>query len=85
VTRDLCIKEEPTSLFLKMWKESNDIEIGFVLLTTTLGEVYGTNIHLRHGHHNTVLYPIIPGHVAVGTFIRCVETSAIRRNLPLHF
>jgi len=73
VCGDLCIKEEPTSAFLKMWKESDDMEIGFVLLTTTLGEVCGTDVHLRHGHHNTVLYPIIHGHVAVGTCIRCVE------------
>jgi len=85
VSGDHCVKEEPTYVFLKMWKESDDMEIGFVLLTTTLGKVCGMDVHLRHGYHNTILYPIIPSHVAVGTCIGCVETSAIRRNRPLRF
>lgn len=45
----------------------DDMEMGSVLLTTILGEVCGTDVHLRHGRLNTVVYPIIPGHVAVGT------------------
>lgn len=45
----------------------SDMEMGSVLLTTILGEVCGTDVHLRHGRLNTVVYPIIPGHVAVGT------------------
>jgi len=44
-----------------------DMEMGSVLLTTILGEICGTDVHLRHGRLNTVVYPIIPGHVAVGT------------------
>lgn len=46
---------------------ADDMEMGSVLLTTILGEVCGTDVHLRHGRLNTVVYPIIPGHVAVGT------------------
>eukprot|EP00250_Pteridium_aquilinum_P022781 c25696_g1_i1 orf=227-1363(-) len=43
-----------------------DMEQGSVLLRTLLGEVCGTDVHLLHGRLNTVPYPIIPGHVAVG-------------------
>ncbi|KAH9318427.1 hypothetical protein KI387_020196, partial [Taxus chinensis] len=45
----------------------NDMEMGSVVVSILLGEVCGTDVHLRHGRLNTVVYPIIPGHVAVGT------------------
>lgn len=44
-----------------------DMEEGSVLMRTVLGEVCGTDVHLRHARLNSVEYPIIPGHVAVGT------------------
>eukprot|EP01018_Ginkgo_biloba_P013647 Gb_30697 [translate_table: standard] len=45
----------------------DEMEMGSVLISTILGEVCGTDVHLRHGRLNTVVYPIIPGHVAVGS------------------
>jgi D-arabinose 1-dehydrogenase-like Zn-dependent alcohol dehydrogenase len=39
---------------------------GAVLLQLVLSEVCGTDVHLQHGRLDTVPYPIIPGHVAVG-------------------
>eukprot|EP00252_Welwitschia_mirabilis_P025143 TRINITY_DN7738_c0_g1_i1.p1 TRINITY_DN7738_c0_g1~~TRINITY_DN7738_c0_g1_i1.p1 ORF type:complete len:386 (+),score=54.57 TRINITY_DN7738_c0_g1_i1:17-1174(+) len=54
-----------------------DMEMGSVLLAVILGEVCGTDVHLRHGRLNSVEYPIIPGHVAVGAVhaIRGVVTD----------
>jgi L-iditol 2-dehydrogenase len=43
------------------------IEPGAVLLETILSEVCGTDVHLRHGRLAGVPYPIVPGHVSVGT------------------
>ncbi|KAJ7533568.1 hypothetical protein O6H91_13G055000 [Diphasiastrum complanatum] len=43
-----------------------DMEDGSVLLRSMLSEVCGTDVHMKHGRLNTVPYPIIPGHVAVG-------------------
>ena len=37
------------------------------LLRTELSEVCGTDLHLQKGHLAGVPYPIIPGHVSVGT------------------
>lgn len=48
-----------------------DMEEGSILLHTLLGEVCGTDVHLLHGRLNTVPYPIIPGHVAVGRVHKC--------------
>ena len=45
---------------------TQDMENGSVLIRTLLGEVCGTDVHLFHGRLDTVPYPIIPGHVAVG-------------------
>lgn len=40
---------------------------GAALLHVTYSEVCGTDVHLRHGRLPGVPYPIIPGHVSVGT------------------
>ena len=44
-----------------------DIEPGAVLLRTIASEVCGTDVHLWHGRLAGVPYPLIPGHVSVGT------------------
>jgi threonine dehydrogenase-like Zn-dependent dehydrogenase len=43
------------------------LEPGSVLLRTIFSEVCGTDVHLWHGRLSGVPYPIIPGHVSVGT------------------
>jgi threonine dehydrogenase-like Zn-dependent dehydrogenase len=43
------------------------LEIGAALLQTMYSEVCGTDVHLHHGKLTGVPYPIIPGHVSVGT------------------
>jgi len=43
------------------------IEPGGMLLRTMYSEVCGTDVHLWHGRLSGVPYPIIPGHVSVGT------------------
>lgn len=43
------------------------LEPGAVLLRTLGSEVCGTDVHLWHGRLAGVPYPIIPGHVSVGT------------------
>lgn len=40
---------------------------GGALLHVTYSEVCGTDVHLHHGRLAGVPYPIIPGHVSVGT------------------
>lgn len=40
---------------------------GAALLDVTYSEVCGTDVHLHHGRLSGVPYPIIPGHVSVGT------------------
>jgi L-iditol 2-dehydrogenase len=47
-----------------------DLPPGGVLLQTTYSEVCGTDVHLFHGKLSGVPYPIIPGHVSVGTVAR---------------
>jgi len=44
-----------------------DLEPGAVLLRTLASEVCGTDVHLHHGRLAGVPYPLIPGHVSVGT------------------
>lgn len=44
-----------------------DIDVGGMLLQTIYSEVCGTDVHLWHGRLAGVPYPIIPGHVSVGT------------------
>src|SRR3954462_11385765 len=43
------------------------LQPGSVLLHTTFSEVCGTDVHIWHGRLAGVPYPIIPGHVSVGT------------------
>ncbi|MGH7677683.1 MAG: zinc-binding dehydrogenase [Gemmatimonadaceae bacterium] len=43
------------------------LEEGSALLHTLYSEVCGTDVHLHHGKLAGVPYPIIPGHVSVGT------------------
>lgn len=44
-----------------------EIQTGGVLLRTIASEVCGTDVHLWHGRLAGVPYPLIPGHVSVGT------------------
>jgi L-iditol 2-dehydrogenase len=44
-----------------------ELEPGAALLHTLYSEVCGTDVHLHHGRLAGVPYPIIPGHVSVGT------------------
>ncbi|HEY7790018.1 MAG TPA: zinc-binding dehydrogenase [Vicinamibacterales bacterium] len=44
-----------------------DLAPGGALLRTIYSEVCGTDVHLWHGRLQGVPYPIIPGHVSVGT------------------
>jgi L-iditol 2-dehydrogenase len=43
------------------------LEPGSALLDVIYSEVCGTDVHLHHGRLAGVPYPIIPGHVSVGT------------------
>lgn len=64
---------------------TQDMEPGSVLLRTILSEVCGTDVHLQHRRLDTVPYPIIPGHVAVGEvhtvfgFVQDVEGSSVEK------
>jgi threonine dehydrogenase-like Zn-dependent dehydrogenase len=42
------------------------LEVGAAMLSVTLSEVCGTDVHLHSGRLANVPYPIIPGHVSVG-------------------
>ena len=61
-----------------------ELEPGAALLRTLYSEVCGTDVHLHHGRLAGVPYPIIPGHVSVGTVakargdIRTVEGEAVK-------
>ncbi len=44
-----------------------EIEPGAALLRTIASEVCGTDVHLHHGRLAGVPYPLIPGHVSVGS------------------
>jgi len=46
------------------------LEPGGMLLQTLFSEVCGTDVHLWHGRLSGVPYPIIPGHVSVGTLVK---------------
>ena len=60
-----------------------DLESGAALLHTLYSEVCGTDVHLHHGRLD-VPFPIVPGHVSVGTIaaargpLRDVEGDPIR-------
>jgi len=47
-----------------------ELEVDSALLRVELSEVCGTDVHLRDGRLTGVPYPIIPGHVSVGTLER---------------
>jgi L-iditol 2-dehydrogenase len=47
-----------------------DLQPGSALLRTIYSEICGTDVHLWHGRLAGVPYPIIPGHVSVGTVAR---------------
>ncbi|KAI5081583.1 hypothetical protein GOP47_0001326 [Adiantum capillus-veneris] len=74
----------------RVWVESgklskSDMEQGSVLLRTLFAEVCGTDVHLLHGRLNTVPYPIIPGHVAVGqVHFLCGPVSDVE-GVPIKF
>jgi L-iditol 2-dehydrogenase len=53
-----------------------ELEQGAALLATMYSEVCGTDVHLLHGRLSGVPYPIIPGHVSVGTVARVRGTIA---------
>ena len=44
-----------------------DLEPGAILFQTLASEVCGTDVHLWHGRLAGVPYPLVPGHVSVGT------------------
>ena len=66
------------------------LEPGAALLRTTYSEVCGTDVHLHHGRLD-VPFPIIPGHVSVGTVaaargdLRDVEGERIREGDSVTF
>ena len=51
-----------------------ELENGSVLLKTSFADVCGTDVHLFHGKLAGVPYPIIPGHVSVGTIAKLKGT-----------
>ena len=61
-----------------------ELEPGAALLSTLFSEVCGTDVHLHHGRLAGVPYPIIPGHVSVGTVakvrgsLRTVEGEPVK-------
>lgn len=67
------------------------LENGSVLLRTLYSEVCGTDVHIWHGRLAGVPYPIIPGHVSVGTAakirgaVRGVDGRAIKEGDRLAF
>jgi D-arabinose 1-dehydrogenase-like Zn-dependent alcohol dehydrogenase len=67
------------------------LEPGSVLLRTLYSEVCGTDVHIWHGRLAGVPYPIIPGHVSVGTAervrgeVRAVDGAPVREGDRLAF
>ncbi|PWT89832.1 MAG: alcohol dehydrogenase [Acidobacteria bacterium] len=47
--------------------EEPELEMNSAILDVRLSEVCGTDLHLHAGHLADVPYPIIPGHVSVGS------------------
>lgn len=58
---------KPNAPLLMRSYDEPEIEPGGVLLRTLGSEVCGTDVHLWHGRLAGVPYPIIPGHVSIGT------------------
>src|SRR5688572_3269563 len=44
-----------------------DLQPGGAIVRTLYSEVCGTDVHLHEGRLSGVPYPLIPGHVSVGT------------------
>ncbi|MCH8273180.1 MAG: zinc-binding dehydrogenase [Armatimonadetes bacterium] len=69
---------------IALWELDDPVlEEGSVLLETIASEVCGTDVHLHRGRLAGVPYPIVPGHVSVGTVLeaRGVETDALGASL----
>ncbi|MEJ1961297.1 MAG: zinc-binding dehydrogenase [Gammaproteobacteria bacterium] len=47
-----------------------EVRAGEILISTIYSEICGTDVHLKHGRLSGVPYPIIPGHVSVGSVER---------------
>lgn len=60
-----------------------ELEPGAALLHTLYSEVCGTDVHLHHGRLAGVPYPIIPGHVSVGTLAELRGTITDVEGSPL--
>src|SRR5918992_704595 len=56
-----------------------DLQPGAALLHTLYSEICGTDVHLHHGRLSGVPYPLVPGHVSVGT-IEALRGRAIDVN-----
>lgn len=61
-----CVMPAPNAPLELREFEKPRLEPGAALLKTMYSEVCGTDVHLHHGRLD-VPYPIIPGHVSVGT------------------
>lgn len=59
-----------------------EMEDGSVTLRTIYSEVCGTDVHLMHGRLAGVPYPIIPGHINVGTIEKIEGTVRDIDNRP---
>lgn len=58
------------------------LEPGGALLHIAFSEVCGTDVHLHHGRLTGVPYPIIPGHVSVGTIAALPTALADVEGVP---
>ena len=58
---------------------------GSIVLQTIASEVCGTDVHLQQGRLDGVPYPIIPGHVSVGSILemRNVTQDALGNELAI--
>ncbi|MGH7505410.1 MAG: zinc-binding dehydrogenase [Longimicrobiales bacterium] len=72
--RAAVVPEPGAAVELREFPEP-DLEPGSALLDVVLSEVCGTDVHLRAGRLSGVPYPLIPGHVSIGTL------SAVRGEL----
>lgn len=60
------------------------LEPGAALLCTRYSEVCGTDVHLLHGQLPGAPYPLIPGHINVGTLERLAGPVTDAFGQPLH-
>ncbi|MFQ5678970.1 MAG: zinc-binding dehydrogenase [Gemmatimonadota bacterium] len=63
--------------------EDPALEPGSVLLKTVASEVCGTDVHLHRGRLAGVPYPIVPGHVSVGSVLETRGVDRDARGEPL--